>query len=527
MTSYLIVAFTSSYCSMSFSMIMALLMSEFTGEEVLTQCLTLGPYLLGLGLGSVGGDRIKEESRLSRLFLIEWISVLFLPLIPLIQLLGIFIFINLAPFSEGLDNPKTLSILLSFTAVLSFVSGLLGGAQLPLILKSAKEVKSEVILAVNYLGPLFAGISVVSLSGMSLSFGIQIYFIGLVQLIGLFFLLFKIPSRQKALISLSLPLGILFLAGTAYPMIENLTVKSGYMNTRVTNWKEFLNPKPLLNVINTYGILQRVRTSYQTIDLFIEPGDSKFGVPPNSTLYLNRKPQFDIFSVDVYHETMVDGAFNLLGKNPESILILGAGDGLLLNEMRRFPAVKEIIMVELDDKMLEWSRDNSVISGLNEGVLSEIPSHAKILAMDAVSYLRNNPGKKFDLILVDFPFPNGHELAKLYSREFYELVKRSLSPEGLVVVDLPLYLGEDEKLSRESRVILRTMHEAGFHNRILVGPNASFVAMKTGGDPLRFNYKTFPENLTLSGAFNLVAPFEAPVFNSKDQVNTMFWPRGL
>ncbi len=42
-------------------------------------------------------------------------------------------------------------------------------------------------------------------------------------------------------------------------------------------------------------------------------------------------------------------------------------------------------MVELDDKMLEWARDNAVISGLNEGVLSDIPKNARILTMDAVS----------------------------------------------------------------------------------------------------------------------------------------------
>ena len=527
MTSFLIVAFTSSYCSMSFSMIMALLMGEFTGEEVLTQCLTLGPYLLGLGLGSVAGDKFKEETRLSRLFLIEWISVLILPLIPLIQLLGIFLFINLSPFNQGLDTPRTLSFLLSYTAVLSFLSGLLGGSQLPLILKSARDVKAEVILAVNYLGPLFAGISVVVLSGMTFSFGFQIYLIGLVQLVGLFFLILKLPDRAKALISLSVPLGILFLAGSAYPELEMLTVKSGYMNTRFNNAKEIFRPGSLLNVVRSYGILQRVRTSYQTIDLFIEPGDPKFGVPANATLYLNRKPQFDIFSVDVYHETMVDGAFNLLGKTPGSVLVLGAGDGLILNELRRFPEVKEIVMVELDDKMLEWSRENSVISGLNDGVLSDIPKNSKILTMDAVSFLRNNNTRKFDLILVDFPFPNGHELAKLYSREFYELVKRSLSPEGLVVVDLPLYLNEEDKLSRESNVILRTMDAAGFRNRLLVGPNAAFVALKTGGVPLRFNYKNFPEDMSLSGAFNLVAPFEAPEFTPADEVNTMFWPKGL
>lgn len=511
---------------MSFSMIMALLMTEFTGEEILTQCLTLGPYLFGLGIGSIWGDRITEEKRLRRLFQIEWLSVILLPLIPLIQLLGIFLFVNLSPFSFSPDSAGSLRFLLSYTAVLSLGAGLLGGSQLPLIIHSARSTSTPVVLAVNYLGPLFAGLLIVFLSGLAFNFGIQIYIIGLVQLMGLFCLLLRLPEKKKELLSLSVPLSVLFFVGAVYPDFEITTVKSAYMNTRAKSVKELLTPASLLRVINSYGIFQRVRTSYQTIDFFIEPGNPPLGIPGNSTLYLNRKPQFDVFSVDVYHQTMIDGAFNLLGRTPETILILGAGDGLLLKELKHRPDVKEIVMVELDDKMLEWARENTVISNLNEGVLENPPGNAKILTLDGVTFLRNSD-RKFDLILVDFPFPEGQELAKLYSREFYVLVKSALSNDGLVMVDLPLYPGSDGRLSRESRTIIKTMDSAGFRNRLLMGPNASFVALKTSGEKLRFDYSKFPETLSLSAAFNLVAPFPAPHFSEEDVVNTMFWPGGL
>lgn len=526
MGSFLIIAFTSSFCSMSFSMVMALLMSEFTGEEVLTQCLTLGPYLLGLGIGSFYGDRIPEALRLRRIFELEWLSVLLLPLVPVAQLLGVFLFLNLAPTNMNFESPGALSVLLGLTSVLALFSGLLGGAQLPLIIRSAVNVRSEVILAVNYLGPLLAGITVVFLSGKALGFGIQIYIIGLVQILGLYALLQKLEKRIKAIASLLLPLGVLFSAGAIYPELETLTVKSSYMKTRIGRMSELLDPRPLLRVLRQYGVLERVRTSYQTIDLFIEPGDPNFGVPENATLYLNRKPQFDLFSVEVYHQTMIDGAVNLLGKTPERILILGAGDGLLLHELRKLPEVNEIVMVELDDKVIAWASENPIARKLNHDVLLDPPANARILIEDGVSYLRRNTNR-FDLILVDFPFPNGQELAKLYSREFYELVRRSLTPEGLTVIDLPLYLDEGKALSQESRTILKTLEAAGLTNRLLIGPNASFVAARPGGEKLRFRYENFPKDLALSSSFNLVAPFAVEEFGPKDQVNTMFWPRGL
>jgi hypothetical protein len=71
------------------------------------------------------------------------------------------------------------------------------------------------------------------------------------------------------------------------------------------------------------------------------------------------------------------------------------------------------------------------------------------------------------------------------------------------------------------------MDAAGLKNRLLMGPNASFVAVKPGGPQLHFDYEKMPENLSLSAAFNLVAPFSPPYFHESDVVNTMFWPGGL
>ena len=59
-----VITLTSSFCTMAYSMLMATVMMDFTGEEVLTQCLTMGPYLMGLGIGSSFGDHIREEKYL-------------------------------------------------------------------------------------------------------------------------------------------------------------------------------------------------------------------------------------------------------------------------------------------------------------------------------------------------------------------------------------------------------------------------------------------------------------------------------
>lgn len=523
------IAFTSSFCSMSFSMIMALVMSEFTGEEVLTQCLTVGPYLLGLGIGSALTDHLRAEIRGRTLWLLEWASVLLLPFIPVLQLLGVFLFLHLSPMGVSLDNKSAIMFLLSFNSVLSFFSGLLGGAQLPLILSEEKKLSEEVILTVNYLGPLVAGLTVVAFSSNATPMGMQLFIIGIVQLIGLFTLALMLPDRIRSMVLITVPLLAVTVVGHLYPRVEYYTVKGSYLRSKSTV-KDLLKPGNLLNVIDKYADFERVRTSYQTIDVMIEPPEVHYGIPGNATVYLNRKPQFDLLTSALYHESMVYGAINLMKRTPKSVLILGAGDGLLLKEMRELK-IPKVTMIELDRAMLEWSRTNPVVSTLNRGSLDHLPEGTEVVVDDAISFLRRNVVKGYDLILIDFPFPNGHDLAKLYSLEFYTMVKRSLSPDGLLVVDLPLYLNLDRELSSESKIVLKTMKTAGLANPYLFGPLAAFVAIAGDGRELAFDYTSFPPHLSQATYTNFLSPFGEEKLSAKEwddiPVNTMFWPKEL
>ena len=525
-----VITLTSSFCTMAYSMLMATVMMDFTGEEVLTQCLTMGPYLMGLGIGSSFGDHIREEKYLQFIWRFEWLSVIVLPLIPLLQLVLVFLFLNLSPVGVTLDSKSALQVLLLVNGFFAAISGVLGGAQLPLILKMKTNLKEEWILAINYLGPLLAGFAIVLMGASALPLGIQIYAIGLVQLAGLFVLTLEYPSRLKSLSLLAVPLLVLLLAAKIVPEIEMFAVKSGYLKTK-SSFKEIATGGPIYNVLRKYATLERVRTPYQTIDLFIEPPLLEYSIPGNASLFLNRKPQFDLFSVPVYHETMVNAGLNLLGHAPKNILILGAGDGLLLNEFRKHPEVTKITMVELDEKMLEWSRSSPVLSQMNGRSLEKTIPGQEVIVGDGVSFLRHAEKEKYDLVLIDFPFPNGPDLAKLYSYEFYRLVERALSKDGLLVLDLPLYIDRERELANESLVIVKTMQAAGLVNPILFGPSASFIAVSKEGKKLTFDYDKFPRELSLAAVLNFATPFrEHEIPKSRWEViplNTMFHPGGI
>lgn len=528
---YLALTFITSFATMSYAMITASIISDFTGEEILSQCLTMGPYLLGLGLGSVFGDRIDVKNSLKFLWRMEWMSVLFLPLIPLVHIGFIFFYIHLSGIETTLESKESLNYILALASVMSFGTGLLGGSQLPLIIRMIHDkVRAEVVLAVNYAGPLMAGPFIVFCNYLSLPASVQIGIVGMVQILGLCLLMTFSPSRLYRMVLLSLPLLILIGVSRIYPKLEYLTVKASYIGTKMFHL-DLKELRTVLNTIESYGELERVRTPYQMIDFYTAQAHPELQSPANSTLYLNRKTQFDLYAVDVYHQSMIHAGLNLLTGPPKNILVLGAGDGLILKELKSVPGIDKITMVELDDGIIKWASEHPVISKLNENVFLNPDEKVNLVVADAITYLRSHSNDiKYDLVFIDFPFPNGHELAKLYSKEFYSLVKKVTTPESLVVIDLPVQREADGVLTLESQVILKTLKATGFTNQLPFGPVASFIAVKRSGDQLAFNYSTLSKDITLATKLNLVQmvePKEVAETEAQIPVNSMFWPRGL
>lgn len=505
---------------MAGAMILAGLTTEYTGEDIYSQSFTMGPYLLGLGIGSSWADRVHESSRLKWLWGLEFSSLLIIALMPSIFLMSVFLFSHAMPFEVVLDNLESMRFMLALTSVLALLMGVLGGSQFPLLLKLPHKIKEEVLVMINYLGPLMALGLLLFSEVMSWPLWHQVSLVVILQLLGLMALNLVLQQRRPFYLSLLVIFPLIMLNHTQ-SRIEGLLIRSSYLSTRMqlSSWGSWQN---LLRFLDNYATLERVRTPYQTIDLLIEPPDLQLSLPGNATVYLNRKPQFDLATVDVYHQSMVEAALNLK-KDIKSILILGAGDGLLLKEWspRSF---EKLTMVELDAKMIEWSATHPIMKDLNQGSLSRHDPRVEIIVDDAIHYLKNNR-QKFDLVLIDFPFPNSVDLAKLYSHEFYSLVSRALMPDGLLILDLPIIQDSKGKLALEGQTILKTLASADFKNPLVFGPHASFVAYTMDHRLLNFDYARM-QNISLKTKLNLV-PILKEVDFSEGEVNSMLRPRVL
>ena len=100
-----------------------------------------------------------------------------------------------------------------------------------------------------------------------------------------------------------------------------------------------------------------------------------------------------------------------------------------------------------------WLPDQRALSARS----MERAGSVQIINVDALKFLEQVPGE-YDVVILDFPDPNAPELAKLYSRSFYRLLRSRLAPGGVVVQQATSpYYAKEAYLN-----IGRTIESAGF-----------------------------------------------------------------
>lgn len=125
-----------------------------------------------------------------------------------------------------------------------------------------------------------------------------------------------------------------------------------------------------------------------------------------------------------YHEMITHVPALAVGE-PKRVLIVGGGDGGSLQQLLRYPSVKEAVVCELDRKVVDYSRQYFPAFG---DPWSD--PRAKLVVKDAFEYLKE-PGNTFDVIVSDTTDPIGMA-ERLFSEEFYELMWSALNPGGAI-----------------------------------------------------------------------------------------------
>ncbi|MFF9217531.1 polyamine aminopropyltransferase [Streptomyces viridosporus] len=174
-----------------------------------------------------------------------------------------------------------------------------------------------------------------------------------------------------------------------------------------------------------YGADVRVALRTDTQEVVLTGG--RDGRPP--ALYLDGRLRAEGPDERRYHEALVHPA--MTGPHAR-VLVLGGGDGLAAREVLRHPGVHRVDVVGLDADVVRLARRDPALSALNERALDD--PRVRVSTGDAFGRLRGAPPAAYDVVVSDLPQPGNTTSAKLYSQEFYGLVRRVLGPGGRLVV---------------------------------------------------------------------------------------------
>jgi spermidine synthase len=383
--------FVIAACGLIYELLIATVSSYLLGSSVTQFSISIGAFIGAMGVGSHLSQSVQRN------------------------VLGTFIFIEIALGVIG-----GISVCLLFWAYSAgalywvvlygglLVIGALTGLELPLLTRLLKPYGSlrEVIaraLSYDYIGALAGSLLFPLLLLPSLGMARTAFLVGLLNIAVALWNVRVFRHRLRTaptLLALSGFASVVLLAGFAYapPLV---------------NWAE--------RQLYEDEIVYSAQTPYQRIVVTRWREDFR--------LFLDGNLQFASTDEYRYHEALIHPAMSLSPK-VESVLLLGGGDGLAVREVLKHRGVQRITLVDIDPRMTDLGKSYPALVELNKSALHD--RRVRLVHQDAHKFLEQD-SQLYDVIVADLPDPNTDVVAKLYSVEFYKLIKRRLAASGVFV----------------------------------------------------------------------------------------------
>jgi spermidine synthase len=412
--------FVVASCGLAYELVAGALASYLLGDSVLQFSTIIGAYLFAMGIGSHLSRYVRDADVLARFIEIE----LLVALVGGVSASVLFVTFALAgsPFRVAL-----------YAMVL--IIGILVGMEVPLVMRVLNQRKNEFadlvakVLTFDYMGALAVSVMFplflapqIGLARTALLFGILNAAVGLWVTHA-----FRRELPQWRTLTLK---GVGVLAVLALGMTGS---------DKLVGWAER----------GLFGdeIVHASSSQYQRMVVTRWKDDLR--------LYLNGNLQFSSRDEHRYHEALVLPAMEN-HPEPRRVLVLGGGDGLAAREALRYPSVTHLTLVDLDAAMTGLFASAPDLVALNRGALRD--PRVTVVNQDAFQWLETVTDR-YDVVIVDFPDPANHSLAKLYSVPFYKMLRRVLTPHSQVGIQAASpWFAPNAYWSIDA-----TLREAGFH----------------------------------------------------------------
>ncbi len=463
----------SGLCALGAEVVWTRLLAVMLGATVYTFSLILAVFLIGLGIGSSGGSvwtrKLKRPrialaaSQLALAFAVAWTAYAVSDLIP-----------SWPFYPLAVANPWRLfraDFMMCLFAVLP--PALLWGLSFPLALASLanKEQDSGALV-----GEVYAANTVGAILG---AVGFSIVLIPWVGTQG----------SQQALIALSLVATLLLffrsgLKGSGYLGVAAATLIAIFLFATVSE-------VPWLAI--AYGR----RMSLQT-----DPGRPLYiGEGRNSSVVVSQLPGGQIYfhvsgkveastePYDMRLQRMLGHIPALIHKGPQSVLVVGFGAGVTAGTFVVHPEVENITICEIEPLIPQAS--SRYFATENHDVFHDRRTH---MVYDDARHFILTTDQKFDIITSDPIHPWVKGTATLYSKEYFELVKKHLNPGGVITQWVPLYESDFQTVKSELATFFDVFPNGTIWGNDISGEGYDLVLLAQT-EPTKINIDALEERL--------------------------------
>lgn len=381
-------------CGIVYELIIGTVSSYLLGNSVYQFSLTIGFFMFAMGIGSLISKYF--DNQFIRNFIIIEIAIALIGGICSITLFMAF------PFARVLYE----LIMYSFILLI----GALVGMEIPILatlLADRSSMKESIanVMSLDYVGALIGSVAFPLLLLPSLGLVQSSFAIGLINIFvaAVNVIVFrKYLTHFKAMLLLCL--SIILLLCTCI-----------FFGTYITRFAE--------KHLYFDQVIYTAQTPYQKLVV------TRSKTNRDQRLYIDGYIQFSSRDEYRYHEYLVHPVLSIPGPK-ENILILGGGDGLAAREILKYDDVELVHLVDIDPEMVRISKELPMLRRLNKKSLYS--ERVTTFSEDAFSFI-NQPGILYDRVIVDMPDPHNEAINKLYSREFYTMIKRRMAEDAIMI----------------------------------------------------------------------------------------------
>ena len=472
-------------CGIVYELMIATVSSYLLGNSVYQFSMTIGLFMFAMGIGS---------------YLTRWFHS---------DLIGSFVLVEITVALIGGLSSTLLFLVFPYYAyytavmyVLILLIGTLVGIEIPLltrILSRKSELRESIanVLSLDYLGALIGSVAFPIILLPSLGLFRASFAVGLLNVV--------VGYLTVAAFGRSLPRARLYRAAAIAVAVA--LIGGIFYSASITNFAE--------GQLFADQIIYRNQSPYQRI---IATRSDRTG---EMRLYLDGHLQFAARDEYRYHEALVHPVMCLPGSR-QQVLILGGGDGLAAREVLKYDDVERIDLVDIDPAITELCSTLAPIAELNGGSLND---PRVVLHHDDAFVFVQQTAERFDRVIVDLPDPHNEVLTKLYSVEFYKLLRRCMASGAAAVTQ-----SSSPYVTREVFwSIARTLEAASFntHSYHVTVPSFGmwgFTLAAAGPPPAKFPIPVEKTQFMTAELMHAAGVFGKDLERIDSPVNSMFEP---